>query len=166
MVFHQHSIDTAWSVGASYGVGSAQVQTCLLSYYTTDPAGNISPFRIKRGWESWEISLSTFCWTQGIQMSEPELHKVLYSRVTFQVNTEQTRGSIQNCHCSILEQSSDTERGALKTGSSCLSTAGGLQGYTFNPRTDAASSEGTAQPRLAFPCIWLFHSHGVHERFP
>lgn len=48
MIFHQCSIGTAWSVGASHSVGSAQVQTSLLSYWTTDPAGNISPFRIKR----------------------------------------------------------------------------------------------------------------------
>lgn len=99
-------------------------------------------------------------------MSEPELHKVFHSRVTFKGNVEQTRRSIPNCHCSILEQSSDTEGGGLKTGSSCLSTAAGLQGHTFNPRTGAASSEGMAQARLAFPCIWLFHSHGVHKRFP
>lgn len=43
-----HGLSPAWSVGASHSVGSAQVQTCLLPYWTTDPAGNISPFRIKR----------------------------------------------------------------------------------------------------------------------
>ncbi|TRZ24185.1 hypothetical protein HGM15179_002871 [Zosterops borbonicus] len=39
----------------------------------------------------------------GDTESEPELHKVLCSRVSFQRNMEQTRGSIPNWQCSNLE---------------------------------------------------------------
>lgn len=112
MGFHQHSTGTAWSVGASHSVGSAQLQTCLLSSWTTDPAGNYSPFRIL-GLVEPEDFLKHLLLDTG----DTDGRARAAQRAPQHGNMEQARGSFPKCHCSTLEQSSETEGGGLKTGS-------------------------------------------------
>lgn len=91
-------------------------------------------------------------------MSEPELHKVLHSKGTWNKQEDPFKSAIAPPWSKALIQ-----RGVVsKLGVTEYSRRS--PGIHLSPQERCCFLRGNSS-NLAFPCIWLFRSHGVHENF-